>query len=606
MTDQAVPVQADPEKIAQMDAVVEPPKLQPLKRLAPFVLRYPWRLTLAVLFLLVSAISSLAIPAMLGGAIDQGFVEQNLANVGRYGWLIVGIALIMAIASGLRFYFISVIGERVLADLRQAVFSHLLALDARFFDTHRVGELTSRLNGDVATIRGAVGSSMTLALRSIVTIIGALVMMLLTSPILTIAVAVAAPVILLPLIAFSRRLRGMSRKTQDALAELSAVATEMLGATRTVKSFTQEQTQAAHYDKRSEASYLAETRRLAARSVLVGMVIFLGTGAIVFLVWWGARSVFEGTVSAGQLAQFLVYALMASGALTNVSEVLGTLQSVAGATERLTEILDTKPTITEVAKPVALPNPALGTVAFESVDFGYDTGGYERVLADMSFTVGRGETVALVGASGSGKSTTLSLLQRFYDVKDGAILVDGIDIRQTRLQDLRRRFAYVEQEPTIFAGTIAENIRFGKPDASDAEVEAAARAALVHDFVNDLPLGYGTVVGERGVMLSGGQKQRLAIARAILKNAPILLLDEATSALDARSERLVQTALEHLMQGRTTLVIAHRLATIRDADKILVFDGGRIIDQGTHDELVAKGGRYAELAKLQFRLDDLG
>ncbi|KQX40561.1 ABC transporter [Devosia sp. Root436] len=584
--------------------VAPPRKLQPLRKLVPFMLRYPVRLGLTIAFLLISTIASLAIPALLGGAIDQGFVAQNLENVGRYGWLIIGVAAVMAVASGARFYFISVIGERVLADLRQAVFAHLLGLDARYFDTNRVGELTSRLNGDVATIRGAVGSSFSLALRSTVTIIGALVMMLLTSPILTLAVVVAAPAILFPVITFARRLRGMSRKTQDALADLSAMATEMLGATRTVKSFTQEPVQAAQYDQRSEASYGAEVRRLLARSVLVGMVIFLGTAALVFLVWWGARSVFEGTVTAGQLAQFLVYALMASGALTNVSEVLGTLQSVAGATERLTEILDTEPTIREPAQPVALPVPALGTVAFENVSFSYD--GAEPVLTGLDFSVGRGETVALVGASGSGKSTTLSLLQRFYDVSSGVIRVDGVDIRQARLRELRQRFAYVEQEPTIFAGTIAENIRFGKPEADEAEVEAASRAALVHDFVLDLPLGYDTMVGERGVMLSGGQKQRLAIARAILKNAPILLLDEATSALDAQSERLVQVALEHLMEGRTTLVIAHRLATIRDADKILVLDGGRIIDQGTHDELVAKGGRYAELARLQFRMDDAG
>lgn len=603
MTDQTVAVRTSPETIVDQ-AAAAPRKLRPLRRILPFVLRYPVRLSLTVLFLLISATASLSIPAALGGAIDQGFVEQNLENVGRYGWLIVGIAVIMGIASGARFYFISVIGERVLADLRQAVFTHLLSLDARYFDTHRVGELTSRLNGDVAMIRGAVGSSFSLALRSLVTIIGALIMMLLTSPVLTLAVIVAAPAILLPIIAFSRRLRRMSRKTQDALADLSAMATEVLGSMRTVKAFTQEPIQERLYEQDSEASYLAETRRLGARSVLVAMVIFLGTAAIVFLVWWGARSVFEGTVTAGQLAQFLVYALMASGALTNVSEVLGSLQAVAGATEKLTEILDTTPEIRDPAHPKDMPQPPLGTIAFEGVNFSYSRDAHEMVLQDLTFMVNKGETVALVGPSGSGKSTTLSLLQRFYDITSGSIRVDGIDLRDVRLSDLRQRFAYVEQEPTIFAGTIAENIRFGKPDATDAEVEAAARAALVHEFVSDLPLGYHTVVGERGVTLSGGQKQRLAIARAILKNAPILLLDEATSALDAQSERLVQVALKHLMEGRTTLVIAHRLATIRDADKILVLEAGRVIDQGTHDELVAQGGRYAELAKLQFRLQE--
>ncbi|MBD8067316.1 ATP-binding cassette domain-containing protein [Devosia sp. PTR5] len=603
MTDQAVPIQADPEKIATPPRL-SPKRLRPLRRLSPFVFAYPVRLGLTVLFLLVSAVSSLAIPAVMGGAIDEGFVAQNLDKVSSYGALIIGVAAIMALASGARFYFISVIGERVLADLRQAAFSHLLALDTRFFDTHRVGELTSRLNGDVALVRSAIGSSFSLALRSMVTIIGALIMMILTSPVLTLAVVVAAPAILIPVVAYSRRLRGMSRKTQDALADLSAMATEMLGSTRTVKAFTQENEQSRIYEERSEASYQAEVKRLGARAILVGLVIFLGTCALVGLVWWGARSVFAGTVTAGQLTQFLVYALMASGALTNVSEVFGSLQTVAGATERITEILDTEAAIRDPARPQDLPTPPLGTVEFDHVDFSYGGPAGDPVLHDLSFTVDRGETVALVGPSGSGKSTTLSLLQRFYDVTSGTIRVDGKDVRDVRLSALRQRFAYVEQEPTIFAGSVADNIRFGKPEATMDEVVTAAKAALVHDFVSELPLGYDTMVGERGIMLSGGQKQRLAIARAILKNAPILLLDEATSALDAQSERLVQQALEHLMSGRTTLVIAHRLATIRDANTILVLDGGRIIDHGTHDELVAKGGRYAELARLQFRMEE--
>lgn len=602
MTDQAAPAENTTEKVISA-AKLQTKRLSPLRQLLPFVLAYPVRLTLTVLFLLTSAITSLAIPAMLGGVVDQGFVAQNLDKVSQYGLIIIVIAAVMAVASGARFYFISVIGERVVADLRKAAFSHLLTLDQRYFDSNRVGELTSRLNADTAIIRGAVGSSFSLFLRSMVTIVGALIMMALTSPILTVVVVVAAPAILIPVVGYSRRLRGMSYRTQDALADLSAMATEVLGATRTVKSFTQEKVQADIYEGRSEESYRAEVRRLTARSVLVSLVIFLGTCALVGLVWWGARAVFEGSVTAGQLAQFMVYALMASGALTNVSEVLGALQTVAGSTERLTEILGTKAAIEESKSPVDLPVPSLGTVAFDHVAFSYDPNQPGRVLDDVSFSVARGETVALVGPSGSGKSTTLSLLQRFYDVTGGTIRVDGVDIRDARLVDLRQRFAYVEQEPTIFAGSIAENIRFGKPDATDAEIEAASKAALVHDFVVDLPLGYQTIVGERGVMLSGGQKQRLAIARAILKNAPILLLDEATSALDAQSERLVQLALEHLMQGRTTLVIAHRLATIRDANKILVLEAGRIIDQGTHQELVAKGGRYAELAKLQFRGD---
>ena len=577
--------------------------LKPLRRLLPFVLKYPVRLALTILFLLVAALTSLSIPAIGGRVVDEGFLAQNLDMVSRYSWLALVLGLVMAVASGARFYFISVIGEKVLTDLRRAVFDHLLTLDASFYDTHRVGELTSRLNGDVATIRGAIGSSLSMILRGFVTITGAVVLMFLTSPYLALAVVVIAPALVIPVILFARRLRHMSRRTQDALADMSAMATETLSATKTVKSFGQEQAQAAAYALRSEASLDAEVVRLGARGRLIALIMFLVVCCLIAMVWWGAKAVFEGAVTAGELAQFMIYALMATNALASISEIFGTVQTVSGATERLIEILDTKSTITAPANPVALPVPPLGTIAFEDVHFTYETRESEKIIGELSFSVARGETVALVGASGAGKTTVFALAQRFYDVSEGRILVDGIDIRQVDPGALRSRFAYVEQEPTIFAGTVADNIRFGKPEATQAEVEAAAKAALVHDFVSELPKGYDTLVGERGVMLSGGQKQRIAVARALIKDAPILLLDEATSALDAESERLVQMALERLMEGRTTLVIAHRLATIRDADRILVLEKGHLIDQGTHNQLIARGGRYAELAKLQFRLE---
>ncbi|MCB9994488.1 MAG: ATP-binding cassette domain-containing protein [Hyphomicrobiaceae bacterium] len=574
--------------------------LKPLRQLLPYVLRYPVRLGLTLLFLLVAAMSQLFIPVMARGLVDQGFIEQNLEQVAGYGWLILLVAAVSAVAGGARFYFISIIGERVLTDIRTAVFNHLLELDSTFFDTHRTGELTSRLNGDVATVRGAIGSSATLALRSTVLFIGSLVLMFLTNWQLALGVMVAIPLLVFPILYFARRLRKMSRRTQDALADLSAMATEVLSSTKTVKAFTQEAAQAEVFDRHAEASYGAEVVRLRARSVLIAVVTFVATGAIVLLLWWGAKSVFDGSVTAGQLAQFLIYAFMASTSLMSVSEIMGTLQTVAGATERLIEILNTPSRMKIAEHPVPLPEPPLGTVRFEHVGFSYLTRGHEVVLRDVSFSVAKGETVAIVGPSGAGKSTVFALLQRFYDPTKGTVRVDGVDILDLHPRDLRRRFAYVEQESTIFAGTVADNIRFGKPEATMEEIITAGKAALVDEFVGALPSGYDTIVGERGVMLSGGQKQRIAIARALLKDAPILLLDEATSALDAQSERLVQLALERLMEGRTTLVIAHRLATIRDADRILVLDGGALIAEGTHAELMKQGGRYAELAKLQF------
>lgn len=575
--------------------------LRPIRRLIPFVFRYRWRVLAVVVFLLLSSLSSLVIPSIAGKLIDLGFLAQNIEVVGQYGLLAILVAALMSAGAAGRFYFMSILGERVLTDLRRKVFDHLLVLDATFFDMHRVGELTSRLNGDVATIRSTMNATLSMALRNTVTLVGAVSLMFLTSPYMTLTLLIVGPAIVVPVVIYARRLRRQSRRATDTMAEMSAMATEALGATKTIKSFVQEEEQSAHYGQRAEDSYHAEVSRLGTRAALLGGMSFLATSGLVVLVWWGSKAVFDGVVSPGQLAQFMMYALMASNSLTNLSELMGTLQTVAGATERLVEILDTEPGIQAPANPVPMPVPAIGTVQFDKVTFAYGTRDDEKVIAELDFSVPQGKTVALVGSSGAGKSTIFALVQRFYDVVGGRVLVDGVDVRQVDPAELRRRFAYVEQDPTIFAGTIAENIRFGRPGASHEEIEAAAKAALVHDFVRDLPNGYDSIVGERGVMLSGGQKQRLAIARALLKDAPILLLDEATSALDAESERLVQVALTRLMEGRTTLVIAHRLATIRDADSILVLEKGRLIGQGTHAELVRRGGKYAELAKLQFR-----
>ncbi len=569
----------------------------------PFILRYPVRVSLTILFLLLATTLSLIIPLLLGSVIDEAFVTQNIDKLVQYGLVIVIVVTIMSAASGARYYFMSIIGEKVLADLRRAVFDHLLFLDVSFFDVHRVGELTSRLNGDVATIRSAIGFSVSVALRSIVMLIGAIIMMAITSPKLTLIVVIIGPLVVIPIIIFVRRLRKMSRITQDKLADISAIATETLSSIKTVKAFVQEEMQRKIFANSSKESYQAEARRLFARSFLVALVMFMASVAMLIVVWYGASAVFAGEVSEGQLVQFLIYALMAAGAIINMSDIWGTLQTLAGATERLIEILQTKPKISDPKNPQKLPIPPRGEVEFDNVSFSYHTRANDIILDGVSFCVERGKRVALVGPSGSGKSTIFSLLHRFYEVNKGRILVDGKDIKKVSMADLRSHFAYVEQESIIFSGTIADNIRFARPNASDEEIKKAAKAALVDEFVDRLEDGYETMVGERGLMLSGGQKQRIAIARALLKDAPILLLDEATSALDAHSEHLVQQALEHLMQGRTTIIIAHRLATIRDADKILVLEGGKLIDSGTHEELIKKGGHYARLAKLQFRLD---
>ena len=577
---------------------------RPFRRLLPFAFRYPGRVALMLAFLLIGSISTLAIPSFAGKLVDQGFTARNLDMISAYGWAIIGVAAIIGIANGARLYFVSVVGERVLLDIRGAVFNHLLTLDAAYFDTHRVGELTSRLNGDVATVRAAIGPNLSSTLRNLITLIGAVVLMFLTSPYLALAVVVIVPALTIPIVIAGRKLRRMSRRAQDAIAEMSALATEAFAAPKTIKSFSQELELSRHYGRLGNESYHAETSRLVARAVLQAIITFVAVAALVLLVWWGAKAVIEGQVTAGQLAQFMIYALMASNALSSLSETAGQFQQIAGATERLVEILDTRPELEPAGDPKPFPVPPLGTVEFDNVAFAYRARPKIPVLDGVSFSIARGETVALVGASGAGKSTIFALAQRFYDVAGGSVKVDGLDVREVDQEQLRRHFAYVEQEPTIFAGSIADNIRFGKPEASMAEIRAAGEAALVSEYVSDLADGYDTVVGERGIMLSGGQKQRIAIARALLKDAPILLLDEATSALDAQSEKLVQIALAHLLKGRTALIIAHRLATIRDAHRILVLERGRLIDEGTHDQLVRKGGRYAELARLQFGLNE--
>lgn len=606
MSEEITSPAANPAEPPRLKAGPKAASFSPLRRLIPFLLRYPVRLTLTLLFLFTAAVTSLSIPYLAGGFIDDGFVNENLEVVAGYAWLIILMGAVMALAAAARFYFISVIGERVITDLRQEVFTHLLRLDATFFDVNRVGELTSRLNADVATIRQAIGSSASLAIRSFILMVGAVLMMFLTNFQLALGVVVIIPIIVLPLVYMGKRMRRVARVTQDSLAELSAMATETLSSVKTIKSFVQEDDQNRLFQRYAEASYRAELSRLMTRSILIGVVMFVAICALVALVWLGSQAVFSGAVSVGQLTQFAIYAVIATSALTNMSDLFGTLQQVAGATERLIELLDTQPGLPVRADPVALPEPSLGTVEFETVDFAYMTRDDARILSKLSFSVAKGETVALVGASGAGKSTVFALLQRFYDVTGGRIRLDGVDVRDADPAQLRRRIASVDQEPVIFAGSIADNIRFGAPTASMEEIVRAADAALVSEFVSGLENGFDTMVGERGVMLSGGQKQRIAIARALLKDAPILLLDEATSALDAQSEHLVQRALERLMEGRTTLIIAHRLATIRNVDRILVLEKGQLIDQGTHDELVKKGGRYAELAKLQFRLAEAG
>jgi ATP-binding cassette, subfamily B, bacterial len=574
--------------------------LRPLLRLTPFLARYRGRMVLAFLALLAAAGATLVVPLAARRVIDNGFSAANAALVNQYFFAMLAVVVVLALGSAIRFYYVMWLGERVVADIRDALFSHLLELSPGFFETQRTGEVVSRLTADTVQIKAAFSSTASIALRNVVMLIGTIIMMILTSPRLAGLSLLVLPLVVLPLVIYGRRVRSLSRKAQDTLAASAAFAQEHLSAVLTVQANVQENAARHAFSGATEIAFRAAALRTMARAVLTAAIICVALGAIVMLLWYGASEVINGTLTAGTLSQFLIYAIIAASSLGQLSEVWGEVQLAAGAAERISELLDEKPGIAPPPNPVALPNPPRGEVAFSGVTFLYPTRPDSKALHDVSFAVKTGETVAIVGPSGAGKTTIFALVQRFFDPQSGVVSVDGIDVREADPRAVRSRIAVVPQETVIFSGTVLDNIRFGKPDASEAEVLAAARAAKVDEFAERLPKGYGTEVGERGVTLSGGQRQRIAIARAILRDAPILLLDEATSALDAESEAFIQQAIEKLTANRTTLVIAHRLATVRNADRILVLEAGRIVAQGTHSKLIASSPLYARLAKLQF------
>jgi ATP-binding cassette subfamily B protein len=571
-----------------------------LARILPFMAPYRGIIALAAAFLLVAAGASLAIPVAVKEMIDHGFSKENAGLIDRYFLLVLGVAVVLGLATAARFYCVTWLGERIVADIRNALYRHVLGLSAAFFEVTRTGEVLSRLTTDTTLIQTAVGSSVSIALRNLLMMVGGMAMLIVTSAKLTGLVLIAVPLVVVPLILMGRLVRELSRKSQDRVADASAYAAETINAVQTVQSFTHEPIDRARFGAAIAATFAAAVRRVRARALMTALVIVLVFSSIVGVLWVGAQAVLAGDMTGGELSQFILYAVMVASGLGALSEVWGEVQQAAGAAERLMELLATKPQIEAPAHPVAMPVPARGAVRFERVTFEYPMRPGVSALKDFSLDVKPGETVALVGPSGAGKTTVFQLLQRFFDPQTGRILIDGVDIKTAAPAEVRARLALVPQETVIFGDTAFENVRYGRPEASEAEIRAAAEAAQAGEFIDELPNGYHTYLGERGVTLSGGQRQRVAIARAILRDAPILLLDEATSALDAESERLVQIALENLMRKKTTIVIAHRLATVQRADRIVVMDEGGIVAEGTHKDLVAGGGLYARLARLQF------
>ncbi len=577
--------------------------LRPLLALTPYVLRHKGMVAAALIALLIAAAATLTVPLAVRRMIDIGFTGLEPDLVNKYFVTLLGVGLVLAVASAVRFYCVNWIGERVVADVRADVFKHLTGLSPAFYEAVHSGEVMSRLTADTTQVKAAASTTISQALRNAVLLVGAAVMMIVTSPRLSLLVLIAIPLIVLPLVAYGRTVRALSREAQDNLAQASAYASESLSQIRVLQAFTHEKGASGRFAAAVERAFDSAKERTKARAGLTLIAIFLVFASVVGILWFGAQDVLEGHMTGGRLSQFVLYAVFAATAMGGLSEVWGEVSQAAGAAERLNELLAMQSEIKSPARPVKLPEPPRGDIDFDTVSFAYPSRPGTSALRGVSLHVAPGERVAIVGPSGAGKTTIFALLLRFYDANDGSVSVDGVRVNEANLADLRSRFAIVPQETALFADTVAANIGYGVDEASKAEIEKAARAAFAHDFIVKLPQGYDTMLGEGGVTLSAGQRQRIAIARAVLRDAPILLLDEATSALDSESETLVQRALDGIMQGRTTLVIAHRLATVMSADRILVFDEGRLVEEGTHRSLVARGGIYARLAELQFATD---
>ncbi|MCT8268134.1 ABC transporter transmembrane domain-containing protein [Afifella sp. JA880] len=573
--------------------------LRPLKALVPYFARYRGRVAATLAALILATLATLAIPMAVRRVVDFGFSADNAGFIDSYFTMLLVVVAVLAGASAARFYLVTTLGERIVADLRDGLFTRMMQLSAGFYDTARSGEILSRLTADTTQIRAAISFAASVALRNIMMFLGSVVMMVVTSPGLSALVLAAIPFIVVPILWFGRRVRQRSRFAQDRLAEASAYASEAISGVRTVQAFNQETPARRYFGVRIEDAFQAARSATAARAALTAFAIFIVFASVVVVLWWGAQAVVDGTMTGGRLSQFVLYSVFAAAGLGEIGQVWGEISQAAGATERIVELLETEPEIKKPQNPVALPTPARGEVRFDELSFAYPQGS-GPVLHNVAFDIRAGERVAIVGPSGAGKSTVFALLMRFYDPQTGSVMVDGVPITEADPEEVRRRIALVPQDVAIFAATAFDNIRFGNETASREDVEAAAKAANADEFIRALPEGYDTVLGERGITLSGGQKQRIAIARALLKDAPILLLDEATSSLDAESEVAVQAALETLMKDRTSLVIAHRLATVRNADRILVMENGALVEEGTHQALISKSGLYARLAELQF------